>query len=93
MSLLLDCMNFATKNFSFDSLTIVDSDQLSIRSGFSKYLGSSLTAASNIGMLSNRPKRLTSADTNEYSGVARYPGFQRIRFMEAFFTEFFRWRR
>src|SRR6266542_1006102 len=35
----LECMQFALEHLSFDTLTIVDSDQLGVRSGYSEYLG------------------------------------------------------
>ncbi|MEJ7679288.1 MAG: glycosyltransferase family 2 protein [Segetibacter sp.] len=55
----LNCMQFALENFSFDSLTIVDSDQLGIRSGYSEYMASFLSNKSKVGMLSSRPERIT----------------------------------
>jgi predicted O-methyltransferase YrrM len=47
----IDCMRFARQNFSFDTLTIVDSDQLSLRMGYSEHLGKFLHTHRNIGML------------------------------------------
>ena len=58
-SFALNCMEFALENFSFDSLTIVDSDQLSIRPGYSDYLGSFFSNRPGIGMLSSKPVHLT----------------------------------
>lgn len=60
----LECMKFALENFSFDSITMVDSDQLSIRPGYSEYLGQFLSAKNNVGMLSSLPVRITAGDTN-----------------------------
>jgi hypothetical protein len=51
----LDCMKFALDNYSFDTFTIVDSDQLAIRPHYSRYLGKNLAGKSGIGMLSNSP--------------------------------------
>ncbi len=51
----LDCMQFALDNFSFDILTIVDSDQLGVRSGLSDYLGEFMFGQAGIGMLGNAP--------------------------------------
>jgi glycosyltransferase involved in cell wall biosynthesis/predicted O-methyltransferase YrrM len=48
----LDCMQYALENFSFDTLTIVDSDQLCIRPGYSEYLSEFFSSATNVGMLS-----------------------------------------
>lgn len=56
----LECMKFALDNFSFDTLTIVDSDQLGIRSGYSGYLGKFTSGQTGIGMLGNSPGPLPS---------------------------------
>jgi hypothetical protein len=53
----LDCMRFALDNLSFDTLTIVDSDQLGLRSGYSRYLARHLSQQDGIGMLCNSPGR------------------------------------
>jgi len=54
----LDCMRFALDSFSFDTLTIVDSDQLGVRSSYSRYLGQFLYGQSGVGMLGNSPSPL-----------------------------------
>jgi len=56
----LDCMQFALDNFAFDTLTIVDSDQLGIRSGYSNHLGQFLSGQTEAGMLGNSPSPLPS---------------------------------
>jgi glycosyltransferase involved in cell wall biosynthesis/predicted O-methyltransferase YrrM len=53
----LDCMQFALDHFAFDTLTIVDSDQLAVRPGYSECLSRFLAAHSGIGMLGNSPSR------------------------------------
>jgi hypothetical protein len=53
----LDSMSFALDNFSFDSITIVDSDQLSLRMGYSHCLSKYLSGRDHVGMLSNSPNR------------------------------------
>ncbi len=57
----LDCMRFALDNFAFDTLTIVDSDQLATRPGYSAYLGSFLAPHPRVGMLGNAPTRQPSS--------------------------------
>jgi hypothetical protein len=47
----LDCMRFAEAHMSFDTLTIVDSDQLGLRGGWSALLTSFLTGQRGVGML------------------------------------------
>jgi hypothetical protein len=49
----LDCMKWACQECLFDTLTIVDSDQLAIRPGYSEFLGSRLKTAPACGMLGN----------------------------------------
>jgi hypothetical protein len=51
----LDCMEFALGTDGFDTLTIVDSDQLCTRSGYSDYLSHFLADKSRVGMLSSSP--------------------------------------
>lgn len=63
----LECMNFAIVNFAFDTLTIVDSDQLSLKPGYSSYLSAYLSTRSNVGLLSNRPERLTTLDKDVWT--------------------------
>ena len=57
----LQSMEFCLRNIPFDSMTIVDSDQLCIRSGYSTYMGNFLASRSNIGMLSSKPELITPA--------------------------------
>lgn len=59
----LDCMQFALENFSFDYFTIVDSDQLAIRSGYVGHLSNFFSTQSNIGMLSSAPEAVKNNNT------------------------------
>ncbi len=55
----LDCMRFALDRGEFDSLTIVDSDQMALRSGWPARIGECIAQASGrLGLLGNRPERL-----------------------------------
>jgi len=49
----LDSMQFALDNIEFDTLTIVDSDQLFIRSGYVMYIENFLSDKIDVGMLGN----------------------------------------
>jgi predicted O-methyltransferase YrrM len=49
----LDCMKWACDAQSFDTLTIVDSDQLAIRPGYSEYLSTHLKTIPRVGVLGN----------------------------------------
>ncbi len=84
----LNCMKYASDNFTFDSFTIVDSDQLSIRSGYSEYLGALLSSAPNIGMLSSKPKRLNPEDTNDIEVWPAIQAFKEYDLWEPFLRSF-----
>lgn len=60
----LDCMQFALREFPFDTLTIVDSDQLGTRPGYSAYLEQFLQGQSRIGFLSNAPRVVSHTTQN-----------------------------
>jgi hypothetical protein len=49
----VDCMRFALEHLPFDTLTIVDSDQLAVGRGYSSYLGRFLEGRPRVGMLGN----------------------------------------
>jgi hypothetical protein len=63
----VDCMRFALDNFTFDTLTIVDSDQLALRGGYSYFLRSFCSAHSGVGMYVSDPRPQTG---NAVSGPA-----------------------
>ncbi|MBE7169299.1 MAG: class I SAM-dependent methyltransferase [Williamsia sp.] len=72
----LHCMAFALQNFSFDLLTIVDSDQLAIRNGYTAYLSSYLSTRPRIGMLSSKPERVTPADKGNYVALQAFKEYE-----------------
>lgn len=49
----LDSMRYALEHFEFDTLTVVDSDQLALRPGYSQHLGAALRDG--VGMFGNSP--------------------------------------
>jgi predicted O-methyltransferase YrrM len=49
----LDCMRHALEQFTFDTLTIVDSDQMAMRPGYSQHIAAALRP--NVGLLGNSP--------------------------------------
>lgn len=49
----LDCLRFAQRHLAFDTLTVVDSDQLAVRPGYSSFLARHLESRSGVGMLGN----------------------------------------
>ena len=60
----LDCMQFALNELAFDTLTIVDSDQLATRRGFSGYIASFITGRNRLAMLANSPGVLPHTTTH-----------------------------
>ncbi len=51
----LDCMRFALQSVEFDTMTIVDSDQLGLRGNYSEQLSKFLNNKQNVGLLGNNP--------------------------------------
>jgi predicted O-methyltransferase YrrM len=51
----LDCMRYAIEHLPFDTLTIVDSDQLALRPQYSAHVSEFLAKEPGVGMLSNSP--------------------------------------
>ena len=52
----LDCMHFGLDHLSFDTLTVVDSDQLGTRPNYGAYLARFLADKPNVGMLGSAPQ-------------------------------------
>ena len=51
----LDCMQFALDTIQFDTLTVVDSDQLLARPGYSRRLARALDGDERVGLFGNSP--------------------------------------
>lgn len=56
----LDCMELALEELGFDAMTIVDSDQLCLRKGYTAFLSAFFSdpAHARIGLLSSQPERV-----------------------------------
>ncbi|MEM7155286.1 MAG: glycosyltransferase [Myxococcota bacterium] len=92
----LDCMRYGLQAMSFDALTIVDSDQLAIRSGFTPRLGEYLAEHEDAGILTCAPhpqRAATAADPAKtalrennlwQSFFERYPGPEQERWYWTF---------
>ncbi len=72
----LDCMNYALEHFTFDTLTIVDSDQLAIQPGYSTYLSQFFAQNNNIGLLSSDPSRITSNNTENRIALQAFDEYE-----------------
>ena len=68
----LHCMEYALQHLSFDTITIVDSDQLCIRSGYRDYLGSFLHDNKNVGMLSSMPGKVDRVKSANHVAARAY---------------------
>ncbi len=51
----LDCMQFALSELPFDTFTVVDSDQLATRRGYSEYLAGYIEGRERLGLLGSSP--------------------------------------
>lgn len=51
----LDCMQYALEHFAFDTMTIVDSDQMGVRANYTRYLTAHLRHRPHVGLLGNAP--------------------------------------
>lgn len=72
----LKAMAFALQLGSFDTLTIVDSDQLAIRKGYSQYLSKYLIQRKNIGLLSNRPVKISVQDDDVWTASQAFKEYE-----------------
>lgn len=81
----LAAMEFALGHFSFDMLTIVDSDQLALRPGYCALITDYLKDKHNVGLLSNRPERLTSMDSDVWTSIQ---AFKEIELWRPFLKKF-----
>ncbi|MBN9385046.1 MAG: glycosyltransferase [Chitinophagaceae bacterium] len=66
------CMQYAVDSLSFDTFTIVDSDQLLIRGGYSSYLAEYLHNRPGVGMLSSAPARVYPNDRHNYVALQAF---------------------
>ncbi|MBV6441935.1 MAG: glycosyltransferase [Haliscomenobacteraceae bacterium CHB4] len=71
----LDCMSYAVENLSFDTLTVVDSDQLAVRPGYTPFLAACLSQKPRAGLLSSAPERVKSDDKTRLVALQAYKEF------------------
>ena len=81
----LDCMRFALRRGDFDTLTIVDSDQLALRPGWTERLGECIAqAGGRLGLLGNKPERL-----QQYTDIsAAITAWQEVELWRPFLRRF-----
>jgi hypothetical protein len=83
----LDCMRYALVHLPFDTLTIVDSDQLAVRPGYSARLAAFLAEERGAGMLSNNTLR----EGPEVTHVSVKSAFAEIDLWRPFLERFPDW--
>ncbi|HEY7375772.1 MAG TPA: glycosyltransferase [Polyangia bacterium] len=66
----LDCMRFAGAAHPFDALTIVDSDQLALRPGWTAAVRACLARDAKVGLLGNNAARLRRGTDHAAAGAA-----------------------
>ncbi len=81
----LNCMEFARRNFSFDILTIVDSDQVALRPGYSDFMSRFFADKPNAGLLSSYPGRI---DQNNQQVWTARQAFKEFDLWKPFLTKF-----
>ncbi|MBX3238398.1 MAG: glycosyltransferase [Chitinophagaceae bacterium] len=72
----LECMQFATDNLSFDCFTIVDSDQLLVRSNYSDYLSGFFNEKTGVGMLSNAPAKISADNRSNHVALQAFKEYE-----------------
>ncbi|WP_086541683.1 glycosyltransferase [Algoriphagus antarcticus] len=68
----LNSMKFALQQASFDTFTIVDSDQLAIRDGYTNHISDYLKSRTTIGLLSNKPEKISVNDTGVWTAIQAF---------------------
>jgi glycosyltransferase involved in cell wall biosynthesis len=68
----LKSMQFAINQYSFDTFTIVDSDQLAIKKGYPQFLSGYLKSRPKVGLLSNKPEKISSKDTEVWTAIQAF---------------------
>ena len=62
-----DCISFCVNHLEFDTMTIVDSDQLLIRKGYSQYLDAAIEESTGkVGLYSYDERRVSQENTENY---------------------------
>jgi hypothetical protein len=72
----LRCMEFALKRYSFSTLTIVDSDQLCLRPGYTAHLQTFLQSRPDVGLLSSMADRVPPERTKIYTATGAFKEFE-----------------
>lgn len=84
----LKSMEFVLDQCPFDVLTIVDSDQLAIKKGYPQFLSSYLRSNPNVGLLSNRPEKISAKDTDVWTANQ---AFNELALWKPFLKQFRNW--
>lgn len=72
----LHCMAYALEHLQADTITIVDSDQLCVKTGYSAYLQQYLCGRENIGLLSSNPDRVDRSNTTNHVALQGFREYE-----------------
>lgn len=72
----LDIFEYAAKNFNYDLLTIVDSDQLAIREGYSSFMSEHLSSKPDIGLLASDNRRITPHNNTVHPAIKAHKEYE-----------------
>ena len=75
-SFALNSMEYALAHVDFDIFTIVDSDQLAIRSGYTNYISQYLHDKKSVGMLSSFAERINAANIHVDPAVQAFQEYE-----------------
>ena len=75
-SFALNCMEYAQAHFDFDILTIVDSDQVAIRNGYTNYISRYLHEKKGVGMLSSYAEKIDPANIHVDPAVQAFQEYE-----------------
>ncbi|MEJ2004032.1 MAG: class I SAM-dependent methyltransferase [Cyclobacteriaceae bacterium] len=82
----LDCMRYANRHLAFDTLTIVDSDQLLIRKGYSEFLDATISGVLGKAGLFSYDERPVGRDNKENYVAGQ--AFREYELWESFISKF-----
>ncbi len=72
----LRCMEYSLAHLSFDTMTIVDSDQLCVQSRYTECLERFFSVSPNVGLLSNRPQRVRAEENEVHTAIQAFKEYE-----------------
>lgn len=72
----LRCLEFALDKYLFDTLTIVDSDQLALKPDYSAFIAGYLRNKTNVGLLSSKPEKISPGNTEIWPAIQAFKEYE-----------------